>query len=603
MKVVFYVKENSKISNFLYLCKVYLKYGKSWFIVVSLSTLFVPIQAYIGVVLLRDTVNAATAGESLNSIIIRVAILTSVYLLTTILDNIIEIYIGEEVNVRISNGINKDIYIKTLQTDFKYFDNPEFYDNYTWTLRSFYNQTFSAVRVVWRFITVVLTLGTLLSLIAMMNYVVIFFSLISVLLTMLINLKSNEVIYKKEEQSLPHRRKLDYVQRVFYLKEFAQGIKSTKMKDVFLKKYDESTNELSNVVKKYRTRVTILSFLSYAFYSVVRSLVLIYLCYAALTNRINIGELAALYYASESLTGHLNGFLDLITQTKRLDLYTEKTRAFFELESTIETFDPEEAIRVNSDAFSVRLENVSFKYRDDNGYVLRNINLDINPYQKIAIVGKNGAGKSTLAKLLLRLYDSTEGTIYINGHQIKSINLDDLRNNVGIAFQENQVYAMSVKENIAVYQPYMEEQVIEDVANKLNLESILKKYNATLHAQVTREFDEHGIELSGGERQLIALARIFAKPFGLIILDEPSSSLDPLMEYELNKIIMRKTKNSTVIIVSHRLSTVRDADLIYLLSNGEIRESGTHDQLISLKGEYYEMFTKQAENYISKEVV
>ncbi len=597
------MKENSKISNFFYLFKVYLKYGKSWFIVVSLSTLFVPIQAYIGVVLLRDTVNAATAGETLNSIIVRVAILTSVYLLTTVLDNIIEIYIGEEVNVRISNGINKDIYIKTLQTDFKYFDNPEFYDNYTWTLRSFYNQTFSAVRVVWRFITVVLTLGTLLSLIAMMDYVVIFFSLISVLLTMRINLKSNEVIYKKEEQSLPHRRKLDYVQRVFYLKEFAQGIKSTKMKEVFLKKYDESTNELSNVVKKYRTRVTILSFLSYGFYSVVRSLVLIYLCYATLTNRVNIGELAALYYASESLTGHLNGFLDLITQTKRLDLYTEKTRAFFELESTIETFDSEEAIRVNSDAFSVRLENVSFKYRDDNGYVLRNINLDINPYQKIAIVGKNGAGKSTLAKLLLRLYDSTEGTIYINGHQIKSINLDDLRNNVGIAFQENQVYAMSVKENIAVYQPYMEEQVIEDVANKLNLESILKKYNATLDAQVTREFDKHGIELSGGERQLIALARIFAKPFGLIILDEPSSSLDPLMEYELNKIIMKKTKNSTVIIVSHRLSTVRDADFIYLLSNGEIRESGTHDQLIGLKGEYYDMFTKQAENYISKEVV
>jgi ATP-binding cassette subfamily B protein len=238
---------------------------------------------------------------------------------------------------------------------------------------------------------------------------------------------------------------------------------------------------------------------------------------------------------------------------------------------------------------------LNFKY-ENSGFGLKNINLKINSGEKIAVVGENGAGKSTLVKLLLRLYDVTDGDILINNISIKEYDIKSLRKRIGVAFQNPNVYALSFAENIELYNK-TDENKLTEILEALGLNDILKKNNADFSVEVTKEFDENGIMLSGGEVQKIGLARLMTGNFGLLLLDEPSSALDPLAEYEMNKIILSHSNLSTTVMVAHRLSTIRDADRIILIEEGNIKEIGTHDELMKMNGRYCEMFTKQAENY------
>lgn len=585
-------------ANFMYLVRIYLKYASGWFVVVAISTLIAPIQAYIDVVVIRDAINAVSDGNTLQEIMGKIGVLLGIYIVTILIDNLIETYVGEKINVSITNRINKDIYVKVLHTDYQYFDKPEFYENYTWTLNSFYQQTFSAVQMIWRFLMVVLTLGTLITLMATINIPVILFVGGNVLLTTFLNMKNNKEIYAKNQESLPFQRKLSYIQRIFYIKDYALGLKATKVNQTFLKQYDQTSDQLTAVIQKHRTRITRYSFISNTINTTQQMLTLGYLCYCVMNNKLNLGELTALFYASATLKGHMDNFFQLLSQTQNLNLYTQKIRAFFEMKSEIEVKEGKLLAPPPQQALAVEADNLSFQYQEDAAFILNRVNVSIKAGQKVAIVGENGVGKSTLAKLLLRLYDPHSGVIRINGQDIKDYQVEQLRACIGVAFQDSVMYAMSVRENIGVYHTDLEEAAIQEIVRKLKITKILEKNNATLETPLTKEFDPDGIVLSGGERQIIALARVLVQPLGLLILDEASSSLDPLMEYELNKTILEETKDATVILIAHRLSTVRDADNIFVLADGSIKEQGNHNELMLAKGKYYEMFTKQAENYI-----
>ena len=217
--------------------------------------------------------------------------------------------------------------------------------------------------------------------------------------------------------------------------------------------------------------------------------------------------------------------------------------------------------------------------------------------QKIALVGYNGAGKSTLVKLLLRLYDVSGGDIFINGKSIKDYTLCSYRNKFGTVFQDFQLYAADIAENVLTdeYSEGDQPRVLEALKNS-GFEERLSSLKEGIHTPLTKEFDQNGINLSGGEAQKVAISRVFAKDCEIVILDEPSSALDPMTEYELNNTLMTAL-DKTVIIISHRLSTTRMADVIYMLENGEIIEQGSHDELMQTGDKYAEMFLKQAEKY------
>ena len=211
-------------------------------------------------------------------------------------------------------------------------------------------------------------------------------------------------------------------------------------------------------------------------------------------------------------------------------------------------------------------------------------------------MGENGAGKSTLLKLILRLYDVSSGQVMINGIDIRQYDIQKLRQRMGVAFQNSNIYALSYAENLQLYGERTQAD-LESITGSLDLDKVLEKNQADFTTEITREFSDSGMMLSGGEMQKMAIARIMGGGFGLLLLDEPSSALDPLSEYKLTNLLLGEANQTTTIIVSHRLSTVREADTILLMSDGKIKEKGSHDELMSMDGIYAEMFTKQSELY------
>jgi ATP-binding cassette subfamily B protein len=253
---------------------------------------------------------------------------------------------------------------------------------------------------------------------------------------------------------------------------------------------------------------------------------------------------------------------------------------------------------MTTDAVDIKIEDLVFGYGETK--IIEDLNMHIKKGQKIAIVGENGAGKTTLTKLLLRLYDANEGSISIDGDDIKNINIRSLRYNIGIALQSPSLYNFSVRDNLRIYNPDITDEELIEATRITGLDEILARKSATLDSNIYKDFDKSGVEFSTGEAQILAITRLLTKKFGLLIFDEPSASLDPKHEYRLNKTIMETIKDTSIIVISHRLSLTVGADCIYFLGDKKILEKGTHQELMKLEGKYFEMFNMQAENYLDK---
>ena len=515
-------------------------------------------------------------------------------LFINVISNIIEIYLGEKLIVKIRSNINKEIFDKISVTDFKYFDDNLFYDNYSWTVNQLVNQSHAAARFIWNIISSLVTIISLVILMISMDWIVILFSIMSVIIATILSSKITKLHYNKNNESILYNRGHGYINRLYYLKDYASVIKTTEASEILNKKFDENTDELVNVANKYKVKLTILGILEFLNTYIFMGCTIIYLCYRIQKNQgIGIDDFAALIVSATTLKNQLTNFLKIIPNFQNISLYGERIYNFFNTISEIENSNNTK--QINELPFSVEIKNLKFKYKD--AYVLKNINISIKNGQKVAIVGENGAGKTTITNLLLRLYDPEEGTISINDFPLKSLDLNKYRNNIGVAFQKSVSFSLTVRENMKFYNDKITDEEINEIFELVGFDKVMKKGEFTLDSYLTKEFNKDGLELSGGELQLFSICRLFTKKFGLLILDEPSASLDPIVEYNLNNLILNEIKNTTMILISHRLSNVRKCDKIFFISDGEVLECGTHDELMNKNGKYCEMFNKQAENY------
>ena len=252
--------------------------------------------------------------------------------------------------------------------------------------------------------------------------------------------------------------------------------------------------------------------------------------------------------------------------------------------------------------YEIEFRDVSFRYPNSAEFVLSHVNAKLRIGEKTAIVGPNGAGKTTFIKLLCRLYDPTEGEILLNGRNIKEYNLQKYRALFATAFQDHQMLSLSVMENVLMRKAKPEDE--EQVVNALKLAGVYDKVQTLpqgIHSILTREFAEDGQVLSGGEYQKIVVARAFVKNCPIKIFDEPSSALDPIAEYQLFDNILKSGRDKTMLFISHRLSSVQNADWVFMLEDGMVKEEGTHKMLMKMQGLYADMYDKQAENYLATE--
>ena len=312
-----------------------------------------------------------------------------------------------------------------------------------------------------------------------------------------------------------------------------------------------------------------------------------------------LGELAVMFTAMSASSWILIGVFGNINAALKNGEFLEYYRTFMEYEEKIP--EDQDGIMPEQTVHSIEFRNVCFAYKADEP-VINNLSFRIDGSKICALVGMNGAGKSTIIKLLLRLYDPTSGEILVNGVNIREYNLKAYRKLFSAAFQDYKVLAMSVKDNVLMGRCVEDADMV--ARHALRCAGVWEKIQSLpkgMDTIMTKEFDSDGAVLSGGEQQKLVVARAFAQKAAVKIFDEPSSALDPIAEYELYKGIMNESKGHTTLFISHRLSSVKDADMVFMLENGTVIEQGSHRELMVQNGKYCEMFTKQAQNYLADE--
>ena len=323
---------------------------------------------------------------------------------------------------------------------------------------------------------------------------------------------------------------------------------------------------------------------------------LTYLTWRAFVGAISIGDLSGLYSSAASLLSSLQGIVDIVKEFNNNNLYIEKFRDFYVSPNDIKE-DGNLDFNIGED-YDIRFDNLNFRYEPKGPYVLKNINFTVRSGEKIAIVGHNGAGKTTLMNLLLRFYKVTEGAILFDNVNINDFSDATYKDKFNVVTQDFNVYATSVAENIQM--DTLEEGDISGVIDSVKETGLYEKINeleAGFSTLLTKEFSTMGAVFSGGESQKLALSRLFVNDRPIMILDEPSSALDPISENKIiNRIFERYSKN-TIFFISHRLNTAALADKIIVMEKGRIVELGTHESLMGKRGVYYNLYKATTDNY------
>ena len=565
------------------------KYGKTLMVGSFISSvLFVPAAGYFSATLAQAVIEMIEAGKPFEA-----AFLTGLtYLLLALALNLLhaayeDFYLRWK-KQEIEGTIERSIYEKALMVDYRHFDDPSYFDSYKLATEKFASQSSETLQNLFSLLSGVAKCIVYGALIASQGVALLLIVLGCSAFVAYAQIYWSRVSVERETAMVNDQRKADYLRRLFFDHTAVADLRASSIKKPLFSLFDGSVKSRAAIYRKYGAKEFLTDILANLAQLGTTFAVPVYVAWGVMSGNISgIGVYATLIASSLALKEALNALGWWSSQVALGIAYAQKVQRFFETDSTIEASTDGE--KASDGPFSVRFDHVSYRYGGSDEFAIRDLSLAIAPGEKIAIVGENGAGKTTLTKLLLRLYDADGGTVQINGRPIADYDVSTLRGRIGIAFQQSRLYALSVRENMTAYAD----------ADDARLKSCLEEVGLrlSLDAQVTKEFDENGAVLSGGDAQRLCLTRLLHSEFGLLILDEPSSALDPIAEYRIAKLIFDRSPTTTV-MVAHRLSTVVDADRIYLLSDGRIIESGTHAELMAQNGKYREMFLKQAEGYL-----
>ena len=508
----------------------------------------------------------------------------------------LEVYVPK-VRLILHEGIQNELYEKARGLDQGCYDDPEFYNDFIWAIRESDVRTVQIMEDFSIFINRIVSSAVIFGLLATMDFIVAIVLLVSVSLGFVVKNKLNKINYEKYLEMNPINRKLGYIGRVFYLPDYAKELRQGGIAEHLRNDYKTTTDKKITCIKKYIGKIFGLSLISSVLTNLLPSAgVTSYLIVRYIVDpNLSLGSFSASITASFKLYWTIDDIGNYLNKFNEHSLYIEKVKTFIEYEPGIKGEDSEVP---SFESLTIKDLDFVYPFTKDNRKTLSNINLEIKKGEKIALVGYNGAGKTTLIKLLMRLYDTTSGEILYNGKSITEYAPEKYREHIGAVFQDYKVFAATVAENVmgGEYTDADEETVMRAL-KAASFDEKIKHLPNGIHSQLTTEFSKDGVGLSGGESQKIAISRVFARPFELIIMDEPSSALDPVAEYELNNSILTNAANKTVIFISHRLSTTRMADKIYMLDNGQIIESGSHDELMEQDGKYAKMYRYQSKKY------
>ena len=502
---------------------------------------------------------------------------------------------------RLSMAIRTALYTQMRAVELSCYENPEYYEKYVKAMNEAENRAFNVLWSLERLFGQVFSLVANSLLLWSIDPILILFALIP-FAAGFIRKKRNKIAFNENNEIQKLAWRANYIQRGFYLTDYAKEMRLTGMSDKLLSDLDDATAEIEKIKRKYGLRTAALDYTVRISHEVVTILgACLYAIYATLVQgTVGVGDCIVVLNSVGSVSGYLQGLVTNLVSFHEHALYIQNLRSFLDYEPKIKA-NPD---GVTATGGEILVEHIRYRYEGAETDTLHDVSLRIAPGEKIALVGQNGSGKSTFVKLMLHLYEPTEGSITMNGVPMDEHNLVSWRGVFKPVFQDYSTFALSVAENILM-RP-MRTDPEGEVVDRALVENALRESGAYervikmphgMDTVLTREFDDKGEVLSGGEAQKIALARVFASDSPVVILDEPTSALDPVAEYQLFENMMEACRDRTVVFISHRLSSAVPADRIYLFEDGRISESGTHKELMERGGHYADMFHKQAESY------
>ncbi len=546
------------------------------------------------VVLLKYIIDVVTSGVALYRAFVACAVFAGIIVFGTIGSTIFyEIFLPKQ-KEKLHYKLYSAIYEKAAKMDYQAYDNPEYYNDLVLAMNSMSERVDNVLSDTQDIIQLMTSIISISAVIISIDPICLVFIALCVGIMIPIGRLIAKVNVKRTEAMTPLDRKNLYFSRVFYLQDYAKELRLNPAGKMIENRYNLNVKDRLFTIAPFLRKQWQLYFCQEA----LPMTLLVYLGIALLmgykaivTKEITLGDFAATFNGANAVSRCVFDLTCWFAISLRENsLYIDKFKKFMNAKEQIIGGENK---TVFEKPVTIKLENVSFTYPNNDKPTLKNINLEIKPYQKIALVGYNGAGKTTLTNLLLRLYDVTEGRITVDGTDIKEWDIPSYHKNYAAVFQDFSLFGATVGENVAMNSVPDKARVLA----ALRESSFDKDLDNSTDTILLREFDESGLSLSGGEAQKVAVARAFYKQCPFAILDEPSANLDPVSEYSLNEAMSRAAADKTVIFISHRLSTTVMADVIYMLENGEIVESGSHEELMALGGKYAYMFNLQAEKY------
>ncbi|MBP3938573.1 MAG: ABC transporter ATP-binding protein [Clostridia bacterium] len=594
------MKNNSKekahsFKNYLFMLKFVMKNSPG----LLFSLMFFDVLSNLpwllsNVVLLKYIIDVVTSGVDLY----RIAVACVIFAIIVIIGNLgntlfYEVYRPIQ-SEKLYYKLYSMIYEKAAKMDFQAYDDPEFYNDFVLAMNTMSDRVNSILSTSQDFVTHMVSIISITAVIVTIDPACFIFIALCVGIMVPVGRMIAKVNVDKKKAMTPLDRKNLYFSRVFYLQDYAKELRLNPAGEMIERRYNKNIFDRIFTISPFLRKQWILYFSqeSLPMTLLICLGVTLYMGYKAIvTKEIGLGSFAATFNGVSSVSNSVFAMTSWFALSVRENgLYVEKYKKFMSAEEKIKDGN---IVKKFDKPVPIKLENVSFTYPGCDKPTLKNINLEIKPYQKIALVGYNGAGKTTLTNLILRLYDVTEGQITVDGENIKNWKLRSYHDNYAAVFQDFSLFGATLGENVAMHENPDKEKVLDSLKES----SFTKQLDNGVDSILLREFDDSGVSLSGGEAQKVAVARAFYKDCPFAILDEPSANLDPVSEYALNEAMSRAAKDKTVIFISHRLSTTVMADVIYMLENGEIVESGSHEELMAKGGKYAYMFNLQAEKY------
>lgn len=506
----------------------------------------------------------------------------------------------------VTNHVKIKIMTKAKEVDLASFDMPDFYERLENANReagmrpvNILNSTFNLISQIISMITYVVVLFALLAKMGTGAYILfsIFVGLSIVTAFVTFHFRRRNFLYMRHRSK--DRRQLTYYSDLMVNKDVVKEIRLFNLSDLFVGRYKD-------IFKQYFKGIKAIIWKEGGwniFLSLCTACLNMALFYMVATNVRQISDYSVYTSALNSISAAVASLISTTASIYEGSLFIDNMILFMNEKQTIR---PAIAAPIKPErhcGHTIELRNVSFSYPGTTRKVLKNINLTLEAGDTAVLVGLNGAGKTTLIKLITRLYDPTEGEILLDGRNIKDYDVTELYKMYGIIFQDFGKYAVTVTENIAFGQIDKEinREDIENAAKQSNSDAFIENLPNGYDTPLMRYFEKTGIELSIGQWQKLSIARAFYSDSDILILDEPTASLDPMAEQEIFNQFDMLRKDKTTLFVSHRLSSATTASKIVVMKNGEIVEMGDHHQLMALKGEYYELFSTQAKRYISSE--